>query len=626
MICRHPKAARHFRKRKGAHFAMKWYKNLRVKAKLITSFGLVIVLALGLAAVAVLALLNTDASYSYLLAHPQKGLEYLMSLDKECADMRRTTTAVTLNIGDDETVNRYWMQYEQGYAAACAHIDTFRDLLGDDEVTDAAIIAANRNALDEIRRLLETYRAHVQKAVDFAHAGDVAATNATFLAGASSINAAVDIIAELIAGASEATAQMSEKNTGDARAAVMLLIGVVAVMMVISVAVALSVAKQISKPLRFLANMMMAFSTTGRLRFDEAAIAERSRYAESRDEIGEIAQGVDGMMRTLQNKVKTLETVANSDLTATIDQLSAEDTIAVSLQKMVDSLNDMFSGINSASDQVATGAKQIADGAQMLAQGSSEQASAIEELSSSIAQVAEKTRGNATMASQAAGLADTIRRSAEESSGQMTNMTLAVQEIKEASQSISRVIKVIDDIAFQTNILALNAAVEAAHAGQQGKGFAVVAEEVRNLANKSAEAARDTGRLIADSMNKAEYGSQVARETAESLAQIVAGIGESARLVGNIAKISEEQSHSVSQINASIEQVAQVVQQNSATAQQSAAAAMEMSGQSMNLRERLESFKLLPGTQRKPQRALHAADDDPAHDALPDRSSGFGKY
>ncbi|MCL1820937.1 MAG: methyl-accepting chemotaxis protein, partial [Oscillospiraceae bacterium] len=180
----------------------------------------------------------------------------------------------------------------------------------------------------------------------------------------------------------------------------------------------------------------------------------------------------------------------------------------------------------------------------------------------------------------------------------MDEMTVAVKEINTASQSIQKVIKVIDDIAFQTNILALNAAVEAARAGQHGKGFAVVAEEVRSLAAKSADAARDTGGLIANSMEKAELGTRIAGETAASLAEIVSGINESSQIVSEIAQSSEEQSAGITQINHGIDQVAQVVQQNSATAEESAAASEEMSGQSSILEELIAQFKLKGATGR----------------------------
>ncbi|MDL2295012.1 methyl-accepting chemotaxis protein, partial [Ruminococcaceae bacterium OttesenSCG-928-D13] len=289
-----------------------------------------------------------------------------------------------------------------------------------------------------------------------------------------------------------------------------------------------------------------------------------------------------------------------------------EDTLGNAIAKMVDSLNQMFSEINNATGQVSTGSSQIATGAQNLAQATTEQSATVEELLASVSDIAEKTRENARRAEHAADLAGSIKQSAEQGTAQMGRMTQAVEEINAASQSISAVIKVIDDIAFQTNILALNAAVEAARAGEHGKGFAVVADEVRNLAGKSAEAAKDTGKLIADTVEKAELGAQIAQETSLSLDTIVEGINESTTVVGEIAESSEAQNLAIEEVNKGIDQVSQVVQTNSATAEESAAAAEEMSSQAAMLQSMVAQFKVAQGAALPPAQATQGGYSAPA--------------
>ncbi len=389
---------------------------------------------------------------------------------------------------------------------------------------------------------------------------------------------------------SSAAISETATDTYDTLFIVLLVIVIVAVAAAVFFAVYLT--GLIAKPLNIMSGAMKRFSTTGNLKMSKADSDIISEYSVVKDEIGQTIANVSSFCNSVIINAGLLEKIADGDLTVEVNTLSSEDTMGNSLKKMVENLNSMFGEINNASEQVTSGSSQISDGAQSLASGSTQQAATLQELSASISDISDKTKKNAEETSIASSLAGTIMKNAEKGSEQMEQMIAAVNEINHANQNISKVIKAIDDIAFQTNILALNAAVEAARAGAAGKGFAVVSDEVRSLAAKSAASARETGELIANSMEKAQLGTKIAGETAASLKEIVEGISESNRIISNIARSSEEQTVAISQINTAIGGVTQVVQQNSATAEESAAASEEMSGQASLLSGLIERFKL----------------------------------
>ncbi|MEG2088308.1 MAG: methyl-accepting chemotaxis protein, partial [Angelakisella sp.] len=261
-----------------------------------------------------------------------------------------------------------------------------------------------------------------------------------------------------------------------------------------------------------------------------------------------------------------------------------------SIQQINSSLGSTLSQINNAAEQVASGSGQVASGAQALSQGATEQASSVEELSATITEIAGQVRQNAENTKNANEQAAIVKGEIENGDKQMRALAAAMQDINNSSGEIAKIIKTIEDIAFQTNILALNAAVEAARAGAAGKGFAVVADEVRNLASKSSEAAKNTTVLISHSIEAVGNGTRMADSTAGALDRITTGAAKISALVAQIAAASGEQAVSIAQVNEGVSQISDVVQNNSATAEESAAASEELSGQAGMMKELISKF------------------------------------
>ena len=606
---------------------------MKVSKKLIIGFLIVAILTAIVGVVGIIGMLQINQGASGMYNNQTVPMAYMTTIvemiQRERACMREFIIGAAVNDIDliEDAYNR-----STNYRETMGQYKTmYRDTIN-------TATPAGREALslfDEATRLYDT---SFSDCVNYIHQGALAGEDPAVLyelmrTYTSDINTVTDNFEKVLSAKIQVASDAN--TTGDSLFTTLLIviILVLALALVIAMFLGVYISRLISKPLITLHAFMSKAGSTGDITLspeDKRIIGEFSKI---KDEIGQSIAASASFVDHVTNIARELEVISGGDLSRDIKPLSDSDTMGKSLQDMVGSLNNMFSEINSSTAQVSVGSKQIADGAQSLAQGSTQQAASVQELSASISEISKKTKVNAEMAHKASALAGTIKDNAEKGSRQMDEMMVAVNDINQASQSISKVIKVIDDIAFQTNILALNAAVEAARAGQHGKGFAVVAEEVRNLAAKSAEAAKDTGILIADSMEKAVLGSRIAGETSESLAEIVSGINESSQIVTEIALSSEVQSSDISQINNGIDQVAQVVQQNSATAEESAAASEEMSGQSDMLEKMIAQFKLKEsgGMYRSlPSKSAPAANQfdapkKPAYD-YPEGSGDFGKY
>ena len=342
-------------------------------------------------------------------------------------------------------------------------------------------------------------------------------------------------------------------------------------------------ARSLATPIRKAADLAQAIQ--------EGDLSQRLRH-ESSDEVGELSKALDSMADSLQGQVTLAERISQGDLDLDVRLASNRDQLGLALQRMVNTLNKLVSELQNGAEQISGNAGQVSALSQDLSSGATESASAITEISATMTQMAAQTKMSAENAQRANHLSVAAEQSAHGGNALMEDLMVAMQEIDRSGKDITNIIKAIDEIATQTNLLALNAAIEAARAGQHGRGFAVVADEVRNLAARSAEAAKRTASLIAESSQRTVKGMELADKTASALGDIVTGAAEVSSLVADIASASSEQASGIEQVSLGISQIDEITHQNSANSENCSAAAQELTSQAEQLNHLVRQFKV----------------------------------
>lgn len=552
-------------------------KNLKISQKLMVSFGTILLLSIILVILSITSLRSIGDKSHQMYEGPFVAATEGMSVAEEMYNVWGSLNAALV----EENLAKYEDQINASAAEVVAGLNTLQELSGSSGGSIQQLLNESSEAQALIGQILELMGQEKWDEARVILTGDFSKIFADSSAAAEAIYNEANVAAEEMNGS-------VNRTTNNAS---LFLLALLIVAVLIAVGILMNLIKGLTRPIYELEETAKAISTGN--------INNTITY-ESRDELGALADSFRRTCECLSAVIQDLSYLMNEMAKGNFDiRTSAENfyvgdfqPILSSIREMNKNLSNTLHRINEASDQVASGSDQVSSGAQGLSQGATEQASAVEQLAASINDISEQVKQTSENAKKASEQVENAGSDLQISNQKMEEMIAAMSEISDRSGEIGKIIKTIEDIAFQTNILALNAAVEAARAGSAGKGFAVVADEVRNLASKSAEAAQNTTHLIEGSMQAVDNGTKIAGSTAEALLSTVESTKNAVELVEKITLAAENQANSIQEITQGMDQISSVVQTNSATAQESAAASEELSSQSQMLKELTGRFTL----------------------------------
>jgi len=564
---------------------MKWYRNQKIKNKLIFGFMVVSILAAIIGGFGILTLLqikaNTDKTFRVNVLALQYAGKAAMKTQAIVNDAQ--LLAKKDFIQEKDAINTGSVRIMQDIEEVEKILESLGNVVNGD---------MKNGILNDIASNWSSLKMYIESVIEYMKENNGAelAERAIRISNNSAVNLTSNyrVLIDQISKEADISA---EANNQQADIAIILMGSVLVVGFVISILLGNVISKSIGEPLKVMAAVGMRIAE-GDVNVSDILTEKHQSLADRKDEIGTLASMVNSLIKGTEVQANEAKLIAKGNLTVEVGLKSERDLLGLSMRELVDKLHNMIVNIFAAAEKVALSSSALSNSSITLSQGVTEQASAVEQLNVTVGEIYKKTEINTENANKANELAQKVKENARAGNMRMQEMLTAMQEINESSKNINKVIKVIDDIAFQTNILALNAAVEAARAGQAGKGFAVVAEEVRALAARSANAVRDTTEMLDGSIKKVVSGTTIAHDTADALNDILMQIERVVELVDAISLSSNEQLQGIKQVNLGISQVSQIVQTNAATAEESAAASEELSEQAEQLREYVQTFRL----------------------------------